>query len=151
MAEIKYISIDEAEEIHRLTVKNSGGGSYGSLDLGRLESVLEHIKNDDYYPLFLDKIVHLFFCTCKFHCFEDGNKRIAITLTAEFLLRNGYVAVVREFFLDMENISYHVAAGHIDEDLLRKILAAILNRTYENDEALKLEIYNVISIEDEFY
>ena len=27
----------------------------------------------------------------------------------------------------MENISYHVAAGHIDEDLLRRILAAILS------------------------
>lgn len=151
MAEIKYISIDEAIEIHHLTVKNSGGGSYGSLDLGRLESVLEHIKNDDYYPLLLDKMVHLFYCACKFHCFEDGNKRIAITLTAHFLLINGYVAVAREFFLDMENISYHVAAGHIKEDLLRKILEAILNGTYENDESLKLEIYNAISRKDEFY
>lgn len=151
MDEIKYISIDEAIEIHRLTVKNSGGGSYGSLDLGRLESVLEHIKNDDYYPLLLDKIIHLFFCACKFHCFEDGNKRIAITLTAQFLLINGYVAVAREFFLDMENISYHVAAGHIEVDLLRRILNAILYGTYENDESLKLEIYNAISIEDEFY
>lgn len=151
MAEIKYISIDEAKEIHRLTVKNSGGGSYGSLDLGRLESVLEHIKNDNYYPLFLDKIVHLFFCACKFHCFEDGNKRIAITLAAEFLLQNGYMAVVREFFLDMENISYHVAAGHINEDLLEKILEAVLGHTYEDNESLQLEIYNAISVEEEFY
>lgn len=29
-------------------------------------------------------------------------------------------------FLEMENISYHVSAGHIDEDLLRKILKEIL-------------------------
>lgn len=151
MAEVKYISIDEAKEIHCLTVKNSGGGSYGSLDLGRLESVLEHIKNDDYYPLFLDKIVHLFFCSCKFHCFEDGNKRIAITLTAEFLLRNGYMAVAKQFFRDMENISYHVAAGHIDEVLLRNIMEAILKCTYENDEALQLEIFNAISTEQTFY
>lgn len=151
MARLKYITLDEAMEIHRMTVKNSGGGSYGSLDIGKLESVLTHIQNDDYYPTFLDKLKHLFFCSCKFHCFEDGNKRIAITLTADFLLRNGYMSVARAFFMDMENISYHVAAGHINEELLSKILEAILNNTYESDESLKLDIYNAISVDEEFY
>ncbi|HGS8631656.1 TPA: Fic family protein [Enterococcus faecalis] len=28
-----------------------------------------------------------FFCSCNFHCFVDGNKRLAITLTALFLLK----------------------------------------------------------------
>ena len=51
----------------------------------------------------------------------------------------------------MENISYHVAAGHIDEDLLRRILAAILTCTYDSDEELKLDIFNAISAEDVFY
>lgn len=151
MARLKYITLDEAMEIHRMTVKNSGGGSYGSLDIGKLESVLTHIQNDDYYPTFLDKLKHLFFCSCKFHCFEDGNKRIAITLTADFLLRNGYMSVARAFFMDMENISYHVAAGHINEELLSKILEAILNNTYESDESLKLDIYNAISVDENFY
>ncbi len=151
MPQIRYISIEEAKEIHQLTVKNSGGGSYGILELERLESVLINIQNDDYYPTFLDKLVHLFFCVCKFHCFEDGNKRIAITLSADFLLRNGYLAVARQFFSYMENISYHVAANHIDKVLLRKVLEAILNNTYENDESLKLEIFNAISVEDKFY
>lgn len=50
----------------------------------------------------------------------------------------------------MENISYHVAAGYIDKELLRKILEAILNCTYD-DEALKLEVYQAISVEDKFY
>ena len=40
------------------------------------------------------------------------------------------------YFREMENISYHVAAGHIDEDLLRRILAAILTCTYDSDEEL---------------
>jgi death-on-curing protein len=151
MASLKYITIDEAMEIHRMTVKNSGGGSFGSLDLGKLESVLTHIQNDVYYPTFLDKLKHLFFCSCKFHCFEDGNKRIAITLTADFLLRNGYMSVARAFFMDMENISYHVAAGHINEELLSNILEAILNNTYESDESLKLDIYNAISVDENFY
>ncbi len=78
MAEINYITIEEAKAIHQVTIENSGGGDYGQLDTEKLESVLFHIQNDDYYPTFLDKLEHLFFCACKFHCFADGNKRIVI-------------------------------------------------------------------------
>lgn len=151
MAKINYITIEEARDIHQATIKNSGGGDCGELDIGKLESVLFHIRNDNYYPTFLDKLEHLFFCACKFHCFSDGNKRIAITLTAMFLLKNGYMSVANVYFREMENISYHVAAGHIDEDLLKRILAAILNFTYDTDEELKLDIFNAISVVDEFY
>lgn len=151
MAGINYITIEEAKAIHLATIENSGGGDYGELDTGKLESVLFHIQNDDYYPTFLDKLEHLFFCSCKFHCFADGNKRIAITLTAMFLLKNGYMAVANTYFREMENISYHVAAGHIDENLLKRILEAILQGTYDINESLKLDIYNAISIVDEFY
>ncbi len=151
MAGINYITIEEAKAIHLATIENSGGGDYGELDTGKLESVLFHIQNDDYYPTFLDKLEHLFFCSCKFHCFADGNKRIAITLTAMFLLKNGYMAVANTYFREMENISYHVAAGHIDENLLKRILEAILQGTYDIDESLKLDIYNAISIVDQFY
>lgn len=86
--------------------------------------------------------------TCQFHCFEDGNKRLAITLAAYFLLLNGYMAVAKDFFSITENISYHVAAGKIDKELLRKIMLGILDGTYEFDEELKLEIVNAISAED---
>ena len=151
MNDITYITIEEAKSIHHATIAHSGGGDYGELDIGRLESVLTHIQNDEYYPTFIDKLEHLFFCTCKFHCFSDGNKRIAITLTAMFLLKNGYMAVSDVYFREMENISYHVAAGHIDEKLLRRILEAILNGVYDSDEALKLDILNAISVIDEFY
>ena len=148
---ISYLTLQEAMEIHQSTIENSGGGDQGNLDLGKLDSVLNHIQNDDYYPTFLDKLTHLFFCSCKFHCFTDGNKRIAITLTAMFLLKNGYMAIASVYFREMENISYHVAAGHIDKNLLRRILKAILDTTYDEDESLKLEIYNAMSIEDRFY
>lgn len=151
MTRINYITIEEAKVIHHATIKNSGGGDYGELDIGKLEGVLFHIQNDDYYPTFLDKLEHLFFCACKFHCFADGNKRIAITLTAMFLLKNGYMSVANVYFREMENISYHVASGHIDEELLRRILEAILNCTYDTDEGLKLDIFNAISIVDKFY
>ena len=148
---IIYLTLEQAEVIHKKTITYSGGGTYEPLDRGKLDSVLQHIQNDDYYPTFLDKLEHLFFCACKFHCFADGNKRIAITLTAMFLLKNGYMAVANVYFREMENISYHVAAGHIDEELLRRILEAIMNFSYDSDEALKLDIFNAISVVDEFY
>lgn len=61
------------------------------------------------------------------------------------------MAVANVYFREMENISYHVAAGHIDEELLRRILDAILNYKYDTDEELKLDIFNAISVVDEFY
>lgn len=151
MERINYISLKEALEIHKSTIAHSGGGDDGELDVGKLDSVLQHIQNDEYYPTFLDKLLHLFYCACNFHCFIDGNKRIAITLTAMFLLKNGYMSIANVYFREMENISYHVAAGHIDEVLLRKILKAILNRTYDDDEALKLEVFNAISVDKSYY
>lgn len=48
----------------------------------------------------------------------------------------------------MENISYHVAAGRIGKELLHKIMTALMDGTYERDEALKLEILNAIQEED---
>ena len=86
-----------------------------------------------------------FFCTCQFHCFADGNKRLAITLSTLFLLLNGYMSVANTFMKKMENISLNVAASKIDKELLHKIVIAVMNETYDSDEELKLEIYNSIS------
>lgn len=142
---IIYFTLDQAISTHQKTVKYSGGGVLGHFDLGRLDSVLQNIQNDDYYPTFVDKITHLFFCTCEFHCFEDGNKRLAITLSAYFLLLNGYMAVAKSFFEITENISYQVAAGKIDKLLLHRIMIDIMDGTYEIDEELKLDIYKAIT------
>ncbi|MDZ7793058.1 MAG: Fic family protein [Spirochaetia bacterium] len=138
-----YIPIENALEVYHKTIEVSGGGSDRILDIGRLESILAHIQNDTYYPEFVDKLTHLFFCSNKFHCFEDGNKRIAISLGAQFLILNGYVFVVSRFIREMENISYHLAAGKIDKDLLREIIQAVI---YDNmdDEKIKLKILEAI-------
>jgi len=141
---ICYLTLEQAVEVHRKTVEISGGGALGHLDLGRLDSVLHHIQNDDYYPEFIDKLTHLFFSANKFHCFEDGNKRIAISLGAQFLLLNGYVFVAGHFIHEMENISYHVAAGRIGKELLRDIINAVIHDEMD-DESLKLRILEAIS------
>lgn len=145
MESLIYITLGQAKEIHEKTINHSGGGTYEHFDLGRLDSVLQNIQNDDYYPTFEEKLTHLFFCTCEFHCFADGNKRLAISLSAQFLLLNGYMAIAKDFFNVTENISYHVASGKIKKDLLLRIMIAIMNGTYEMDEELKLDIYNAIS------
>lgn len=139
-----YLSFDEALRIHEKTIEHSGGGISSHIDIGKLDSVLQNIQNDDYYPTFVDKLTHLFYCTCQFHCFADGNKRLSIVLSAQFLLKNGYMSVAKSFFIETENISYHVAAGKIDKELLHKILTAIMEGSYEQDESLKLEILEAI-------
>jgi death-on-curing protein len=139
-----YLTLEQAIEIHGKTVEVSGGGSTGQLEIGKLDAVLQHIQNDDYYPTFDAKLTHLFFCACKFHCFQDGNKRIAITLCAQMLLFNGYLRSVNGFIRESENISYHVAAGNISKELLGRWIKAVLSGA-EDDESLKLDIYLAIS------
>ncbi|MDY0017776.1 MAG: hypothetical protein RBS89_08050 [Candidatus Delongbacteria bacterium] len=85
----------------------------------------------------------MFFCACNFHCFVDGNKRIALALGAQFLIFNGYIFIAKIFLQEMENISYHVAAGKIDKDLLQNIISELLNEGQISD-GMKLEIFNAI-------
>lgn len=145
MSEIVYITPKQARLTHAKTIEYSGGGTLEELDFGKLESVLCNIQNDNWYPTFTDKLTYLFFCVCQFHCFADGNKRLAITLSTLFLLLNGYLGIAQTFLAKTENISLNVAAGKINKELLHKIMSAIMNGTYDDDEELKLEIYNSIN------
>lgn len=145
MNQIVYITPEQARITHAKTIEYSGGGALEELNFGRLESVLCNIQNDDWYPTFVDKLTHLFFSTCQFHCFADGNKRLAITLSTLFLLLNGYLSIAQTFLAKTETISLNVAAGKIDKNLLHKILSSIMENTYDDNEELKLEIYNAIN------
>ncbi len=111
--------------------------------MGLLESPLEHIQNDLYYPEFENKLTHLVFSVNKSHAFIDGNKRSSIALGCYFLQLNGYDYVVKKFVLEMENIAIWVADGLINKDLLTEIIKSLI---YEDDfsESLKLQISNAI-------
>jgi len=74
-----YFDIEHAIRTHRFIIENSGGIP-GIIETGKIESVLEHIQNDLYYPEFEDKLTHLVFSVNKFHAFNDGNKRTSIAL-----------------------------------------------------------------------
>jgi death-on-curing protein len=116
----------------------------GIKDQGQLESPLEHIQNDLYYPEIEDKLTHLVFSINKNHAFHDGNKRSSLALGAYFLELNGFDYVVKRFVYEMENIAVWVADNIINKDLLHKIITSLL---YEDDysEELKLEIFAVVS------
>ena len=134
-----YIPKDLAIEIHRNTIEYSGGGDYNIINIGFLDSVLEHIQNDDYSPTFSETLTHLVWSINRNHSFSDGNKRLSITLGAQFLLLNGYMFCVRRFLEDMENISYHLAAGRIEKELLSKLIQSFLDGEDDFNESLKLE------------
>lgn len=146
MPEVKYryITLEEACEIHRKTVDYSGGGLIQSRELGTLDGVLKNIQIDSYYPTIVDKLTHLFFCVCEFHCFADGNKRLAITLCTQFLLLNGYLNIARDFIPKMENISYYVASGKISKNLLHQIMESVMDGSFDENESLQLAILDAI-------
>jgi len=144
---IKYIeTIEEVTEIHRKTVEISGGGTLGILNTNALESALEFIKDDRYYPTFEEKLTHLFFVANKSHSFQDGNKRIAISLGMRFLLDNGYLIAIQRFAFKMEIISLHLAASRIEKELLKEIITSVINEE-DYSEELKLKIVNAINNE----
>ncbi len=141
---MEYITYDRICNIYSNVVQVSGGGASGVLDRGKVEGILEQVKNDDYYPEIKDKLTYLFFSLNKYHCFTDGNKRIALAACIDFLNLNGYLFILTRFLREMENYSIHVASGAIDKELLREIIGSII---YEDDfsEDLKLRIIDSLS------
>ncbi len=88
MSEIQYITWDELLHVYEKTVDESGGGFSGIRDRERLESVLEFVQNDLYYPKFEDKLTFLVSRICTGHLFDDGNKRISCTWQQGILTKN---------------------------------------------------------------
>lgn len=133
-----YFDSNHAIQIHDSIIDNSGG-IMGIINRGLIESTLEHIQNDIYYPEIEYKVTHLFFSINKNHAFQDGNKRASIALSSYFLEINNCAFIVNRFVIEMENIAVDVADNRIDKDLLFEIIQSII---YENDynEELKLKI-----------
>ncbi len=138
-----YFDIKHAIRTHDFIIENSGGNS-GIIEIGKIESVLEHIQNDLYYHEFEDKITHLVFSVNKFHSFNDGNKRTSIALGAYFLEVNGIEYCIDKFIIEMENIAVYVADNKIDKELLREIIGSILIEDDFNEE-LKLKIIDALN------
>ena len=87
---IIYIDYDEALNIYGKMIDASDGGFEGVRDEGGIRATLDFVQNDLYYPTFADKLTYLMYRFCSGHFFNDGNKRIALTLGAYFLHKNNY-------------------------------------------------------------
>lgn len=122
---MEYIELEYAIKVHDLIIKKVGGLD-GIKDIGQLESVLEHIQNDLYYPTFADKMTHLIYSVVQFHMFLDGNKRTSLLLASYFMDINHYSYYTDDFIQEMEDVVVDVASGRISKEELKKIIINLL-------------------------
>lgn len=134
----RYFTVAFSIEVHDNIIRESGG-FMGIRDSGLIDSTLQHVQNDFYYPELEDKVTHLIYSFNKNHCFNDGNKRSSIALAAYFLTINNLEALVPKFIWEMENIVVDVADNVIDRDLLWEIISSLIYEI-EYSEELKLKI-----------
>jgi death-on-curing protein len=73
----------------------------------------------------------------------DGNKRIALTLGVYFLHKNRHYWAAVQFMQRMEAIIYHIAASHIDDKMLLRIMKSVID-CQDFDENLKIDIIHAM-------
>jgi death on curing protein len=114
---IRYLSLEEVLELHRLALQQTGGLD-GVRDLGGLESAIVQPQmtfgGQDLYPCLPTKATALGFSLVCNHPFFDGNKRVGHLAMEMFLVLNGQelTAGVDE----QEAIVIHLAAGELSRE-----------------------------------
>jgi len=83
-----YPSADEVIAVHARLIARFGG-SLGIRDRTALESALARPQSG-YYADLIQEAAALWESLSQNHPFIDGNKRVAVTVTAAFLRVNGY-------------------------------------------------------------
>jgi death-on-curing protein len=84
-----YPAIDDVIAVHAQLIARFGG-SLGLRDRGALESALARPQSG-YYEDIVQEAAALWESLSQNHPFVDGNKRVAVTVTAAFLRVNGYL------------------------------------------------------------
>lgn len=141
--EVKYISYEESLSIYAKMIDASDGGLVGVRDEGGILASLDFVQNDMYYPDFADKLCYLVFKFCSGHYFNDGNKRIALTLGAYFLYKLLLLASDNVYASDGVN-RLSCCCIYIDQNLLLRIMTCFMNGE-DYDEELKMNIANAMS------
>jgi death on curing protein len=95
-----YPTIDEVIAVHAQLI-GKFGGSLGVRDRGALESALARPQSG-YYKDIIQEAAALWESLSQNHPFIDGNKRVAVSVTAAFLKVNGYLLE----FDDLEAFSF---------------------------------------------
>lgn len=132
--QIIYISIEDVLTIHDDVLRIYWWLAWVK-DKQQIESVLQHIQNNEYYPTLLEKSTHLFFWLIKFHSFNDGNKRTAISILSIFFMIHDIN--IPSLVTKLEDIAVWVASNNISKDELQKYLEILLNSFGYNKNYLK--------------
>jgi death-on-curing protein len=85
---VTYPTVEEAIAVHAQLIARFGG-SPGIRDRDALESALARPQSG-YYNDIIQEAAALWESLSQNHPFVDGNKRVAVTVTAAFLKVNGY-------------------------------------------------------------
>jgi death on curing protein len=96
----RYPTVEDTVAVHAKLIARFGG-SGGIRDRGALESALARPQSG-YYSDLIQEAAALWESLSQNHAFVDGNKRIAVTMTAALLKVNGY----RLEFNDAEAFSF---------------------------------------------
>lgn len=116
---MRYVTLGEVVELHRLVLVATGGAS-GIRDLGALESAVAQPKasfgGHDLHPTLIEKAGALGFALAQGHPFVDGNKRVAHAAMATFLLLNG--AEIGATVDEQERLMLALASGRLSRSAL---------------------------------
>ena len=84
----RYPTVEETLAVHARLIARFGG-SDGLRDRAALEAALARPRSG-YYSDLIQEAAALWESLSQNHAFVDGNKRVAVTMTAVFLRVNGY-------------------------------------------------------------
>lgn len=117
-----YLYLDDVLFIHNEILKRYWWLPWVK-DSQQIQSILQHIQNDEYYNGIIEKSCHLFFWIIKFHCFNDWNKRTSIWTIGVFWEINNIN--IPDLFVKLEDISIWVAKWEISKEDLKFIFRSI--------------------------
>lgn len=90
---MRYLTLDEVLELHRMVAEQSGGGT-GLRDLNALDAAVSAPRatfdGDDLYPTAIKKASALCFLLISNHPFVDCNKRVGHAAMETFLILTGF-------------------------------------------------------------
>lgn len=135
---IKQLSIEDAEFIaHALALQTMNSNdepipAFHTRQSGKLESCLaepfQTYDGKSLHRTFDQKAAVLFYLITKNHCFENGNKRMAVTITLAFFFTNKRWLSIDP--LELYEISRHVAESKPKERSTVQSALVVLFKKY---------------------
>lgn len=140
MDDFVYFDVQKIIEIHENVLEESGGFP-GIKDMSSLETTVEFVKNDFYYPTLIDKVCYIIFNLATSHPFLDANKRTALSVSAFFLNINEPDFCSSYYMEVMEDMVIFLVENLITKYELGLFVDCIISKV-EFSEDLKLLLVN---------